>query len=145
MPGSSQTASSTSSSPKPLTAEELGFFKREGYLIKRGVLDPDLMERARERKWKSAPPRMKRNDPNTWFGPFREDEENEDGPNRRSGYTWKYCEPGAEEWIIGMLATDATIWGWVEQLLGEATGENSWHLLPVADGRRAGGTNHLPL
>jgi hypothetical protein len=102
-----------------LTIEEISFFKREGYLIKCGVLDPDLMARARERKWKGAPPRMKRDDPSTWFGPFRDDEELDEKPNRRSGYTWKYMEPGSEEWIVGMLATDPKIFGWIEQLLGE--------------------------
>ena len=30
-----------------LSPEEISFFKREGYLIKKGVLDPDLMARPR--------------------------------------------------------------------------------------------------
>ena len=51
-----------------LSTEEISFFKREGYLIKRGVLDPDLMARARERKWDGAPDRMKPDDPTTWIG-----------------------------------------------------------------------------
>lgn len=118
-PGFGYPNARTSFNMNRLSGEDISFFKREGYLIKRGVLDPDLMARARERKWKGAPPRMKRNDPTTWFGPFRDDEEDEGPENRCVGYTWKYCEPGAEEWIIGMLAIDATIWGWVEQLLGE--------------------------
>ena len=59
----------------PLTRDEIRFFKREGYLIKRGVLDPELMARARERKWEGAPARMQKDDPTTWFGPFRPDEE----------------------------------------------------------------------
>ena len=29
----------------PLTHDEIRFFKRQGYLIKRGVLDPELMAR----------------------------------------------------------------------------------------------------
>ena len=102
-----------------LTQEEISFFKREGYLFKRGVMDPALMARARERKWKGAPPRMKRDDPSTWFGPFRPDEEDEGPENRRLRYMWKYREPATEEWIIRMLATDPAIWGWVEQLLGK--------------------------
>ena len=102
-----------------LTQEEISFFKREGYLFKRGVMDPELMARARERKWKGAPPRMKKDDPTTWFGPFRPDEEDEGPENRRLDYMWKYREPATEEWIIRMLATDPAIWGWVEQLLGK--------------------------
>ena len=38
-----------------LTTDEMRFFKRNGYLIKRGVLDPALMERARTRLWDGAP------------------------------------------------------------------------------------------
>ena len=59
----------------PLTIEEMRFFKRNGYLIKRGVLDAELMERARARLWDGAPPGRKRDDPTTWVGPFAEEEE----------------------------------------------------------------------
>ena len=105
-----------------LTKEEISFFKREGYLIKRGVLDPDLMARARERKWVGAPERMKRDDPSTWFGPWLpEEEEGEGSKNCRLGYTWKYCEPAEEEWLVRMLVANPVIVGWVEQLLGEGT------------------------
>ena len=52
-----------------LTPDEIRFFKREGYLIKRGVLDPELMARARERKWEGAPARMKRDDPGSEASP----------------------------------------------------------------------------
>ena len=103
----------------PLTHGEIRFFKREGYLVKRGVLDPELMARARERKWAGAPPRMKRDDPATWFGPFRPDEEHgEEAENCRIGFTWKYREPAREPWIVAMLATNPVIFGWAEQLLG---------------------------
>ena len=34
-----------------LSVEELRFFKRNGYLIKRKVMDPDLMAQARRRLW----------------------------------------------------------------------------------------------
>ena len=102
-----------------LTPDEIRFFKREGYLIKRGVLDPELMARARERKWDGAPGRMKRDDPSTWFGPFRPDEEHgEECDNCRIGFTWKYREPAGEPWIVAMLATDPAVFGWAEQLLG---------------------------
>ena len=33
------------------TRDEIRFFKREGYLIKRGALDQELIARDRERKW----------------------------------------------------------------------------------------------
>jgi len=58
-----------------LSAQEISFFKRQGYLIKKGVLDPELMRRARQRKWVGAPDRMKPDDPTTWIGPWRPEEE----------------------------------------------------------------------
>ena len=109
---------------RQLTPDEIRFFKREGYLIKRGVLDAELMARARERKWAGAPARMKRDDPGTWFGPFRADEELvEDPVNFRSGFTWKYTAPGYEPWIVAMLATNPLLLGWAEQLLGRGETE----------------------
>jgi len=102
-----------------LTPEEICFFKREGYLVKRGVMDPDLMAQARAFLWEGAPPRMRRDDPNTWVGPFRPDEEDEDPENQRRGFTWKYREPAQKALLNDMLAADPTIWGWAEQLLGK--------------------------
>ena len=72
-----------------LTTEEIQAFKRQGYLIKRGILDPELMARARERKWAGAPPRMKKEDPMTWLGPWLAEEETSEAGNYRNGFTWK--------------------------------------------------------
>ena len=103
-----------------LTTEEIRTFKREGYLVKRGVMDPEPMARARERKWEGAPSRMKRDDPTTWFGPFTEEETNgEECENCRIGHTWKYREPAEEKWLVDMLANNPVISGWAKQLLGE--------------------------
>ena len=77
-----------------LTQEDIEFFKNEGYLIKRNVLNPELMERARTRLWEGAPEGRHREDPDTWVGPFKPDEENEDNSNRRKGFRWNFREPG---------------------------------------------------
>ena len=37
-----------------LTEDEIRFFKREGYLVKKGALDPELCARAREPVGRSA-------------------------------------------------------------------------------------------
>ena len=102
-----------------LTEEEVRFFKREGYLFKRGVMDPEPMAKARDSLWTGAPPRMKRDDPSTWFGPFRPDEENEGPDNRCLGHMWKFRAASSEEWIKRMSTSDEQIWSWVEQLMGE--------------------------
>lgn len=104
-----------------LSPDDLRFFKREGYLIKRGVMDRRLVDRACERLWDGAPPRLKRDDPDTWIGPFPEEEESRDTSNARGGFSWKYRKPGTADWMLAMLATNSTIWGWAEQLLGKGT------------------------
>ena len=102
-----------------LTTEEIQVFKRQGYLIKRGILDPELMARARERKWAGAPPRMKKDDPTTWLGPWRPEEENSDGSNLRNGFAWLYRETSREKWMVDMVTQNPVIFGWAEQLLGK--------------------------
>ena len=102
-----------------LSNDEIAFFKREGYLIKRNVLDPDLMEQARTRLWEGAPPTLDRYNPESWVGPFKKEEECEDTKNRRSGFRWNFREPGGEDWMVQLLATDPNVWGMAEQFLGE--------------------------
>ena len=101
-----------------LTTDELRFFKREGYLIKRGVLDPELMEQARTRLWDGAPPGKIRTAPETWIGPFGKEVENDDGSNHRRGFRWNFREPGGEDWMVRLLATEPKIWAIAEQMLG---------------------------
>jgi hypothetical protein len=66
--------------PPPLSADEISHFKRWGYVIKRGYLDPELCARARDWVWtnsasaklsvgRSGKP-MDRDDEETWVGPF---------------------------------------------------------------------------
>jgi hypothetical protein len=93
-----------------LSAGDIAFFKRDGYLIKRGVLDPALMARARDRMWEAAPPHLDRNSPDTWVGAF---------PEQRG--VWKFREPGAEEWMVRLLLADPSVRNTAGQLLGEET------------------------
>lgn len=102
-----------------LSAQEIDFFKENGYLIVRGLLDPALMDKARARLWAGAPAELKRDDPDTWIGPFKE--ESNDRNSLRQGFTWKYREPGGEDWMIRLLAKDPSVWGIAEQLLGAHT------------------------
>ena len=102
-----------------LTRKDIEFFKTEGYLVKRNVLNPELMERARTRLWDGAPEGRRRNDPETWVGPFTPEEENVDKSNNRRGFRWNFREPGGEAWMVQLLATDPNVWGMAEQLLGK--------------------------
>ena len=101
-----------------LTTEQLRFFKREGYLILRGVMDPELTARARERLWDDPPASLKRKDPATWVGPLPEADRSDDSANMRREYRWQYRRIGREDWIVRMLATDPVIFGVAEQMLG---------------------------
>merc|ERR1712096_299033 len=64
---------------KQLSEQEVLFFKEEGYLIKRQIMDPKLMTRARERMWANAPAHIRPDAPDTWIGPtepYRDDHGN---------------------------------------------------------------------
>ena len=88
-----------------LSPDEIIFFKKNGYLIKRRVMDEKLMVRARERLWENAPPEVDCNDPDTWVGPIKRYSEEGTG-NVGSEYSWKYKGICGEDWIVRMLATD---------------------------------------
>ena len=100
-----------------LTEDDIRFFVREGYLVKRKVLDPDLMAMGRERMWRNLPPPLVRDRPETWIGPFSEPVN--DSASHRHNFMWKYREPGGEDWMVRLLATDPSVMGMAEQLLGK--------------------------
>ena len=102
-----------------LTEEEIRFFKREGYLIKKGVLDPKLCARARNRLWDDPPPSLNKDDPDTWVGPIKAEEESDDRSNFKRGYRWQYRKLGREPWMIELLARNPVVWGAAEQMLGK--------------------------
>ena len=60
-----------------LTEAELVTFREEGFVIKYNALDPELMARARDLLWESAPPSLRRNDPSTWVGPIKKEDDDE--------------------------------------------------------------------
>lgn len=101
---------------KTLSQDEVSFFKENGYLICRGVLDPTLMEQARESLWANGLTSLDRNDPSTWVGPFgrMSDDEN----NVRHDYTWKYRAQGQDEFMLQLLPKNPSVWAMAEQLLG---------------------------
>ncbi len=99
-----------------LTQEEIVFFKEQGYLIMRGMLDPNLLAQAREALWAGAPTELKRDDPNSWVGPFQT--ESDDPTSVRHAYTWKYRAPGSDDWMKRLLPQNPNVWAIAEQLLG---------------------------
>ena len=102
-----------------LTTEDMRFFKREGYLIKRGAMNPQLMARAQEQIWEKATPSMKHDDPSTWVGPVKAEEEVDGEQLMAKNYRWHNYAMGTQDWVIEMLATNANVFGMAEQLLGK--------------------------
>ena len=102
-----------------LSQEQIIFFKENGYVIVRGLLDPVLMDRARDELWAGAPAELKRNDPDSWVGPFNE--ESDDPNSLRRGFSWKFRSPGSNAWMLQLLAQNPSVWAIAEQMLGAGT------------------------
>ena len=101
--------------------EDLRFFKGNGYLIKRRVLDKVLMAQARERFWDYTPERFSKDKPSSWIGPIRPEEEEEKtatAPNESRGFRLHYRTIGSESWMVRLLAKDPAVWSMAEQMLG---------------------------
>ena len=114
-----------------LTVSQIAQFKREGFLVLPGVVDPELCRQARDQMWDTIAeyrPSMKRDDPSTWR-PFTEEEsESYQGPADGgqpyfSGKKHRMTlRNGAEDLLLDIGAR--SVWDIAEQLLGK--GEVVW-------------------
>ena len=114
---------------EPLTADQIDQFKRDGFLVLKAVLDPELCRQARHEMWEVIQthlPRMKRDDPSTW-GPITE-EENAKLQHRPEGGGDPYfsgnghrftVRNGASELLLNLAPR--ALWQVAEQLLGRGT------------------------
>ena len=109
-----------------LTTDQIAQFKREGFLVLPGVVDPELCRQARDQMWDTIAqyrPSMKRDDPSTWT-PIS-DEENASyvreatggDPYFGGGGHRFYIRNGAEDLLLDIGAR--VVWDVAEQLLGE--------------------------
>ena len=100
-PGGSQIGESWRQSPERmattaaveqqlLTPAEIARFKRDGFLIKRNVLDPELCAAARDALWAAndVPHAIQRGNPSSWIGPWKFQDEARTGDNIRKHYRW---------------------------------------------------------
>ena len=89
MTGEAAAAAVVPTSPPPLSADDLSFFVREGYLIKRGVLDPSQCAAARDALWvANASSVLRRDAPDSWR-PIAADDESTDMMNYRKADQWR--------------------------------------------------------
>lgn len=113
-----------------LTKSQIARFKRDGFLVLPGVLDPDLCRRARDEMWaviEANLPRMKRHEPATW-GPISAAESEHlrkawpegEGEPYFSGRDHRFTiRNGAEELLLDLAPR--ALWQVAEQLLGQGT------------------------
>jgi hypothetical protein len=100
-----------------LTEQELRSFAEEGFLVKEGVMDPDLCAQMRDRLWEHNPTTtLQRNDPQSWVGPLGDSGEVGLGANKWGGYSWQLRQTGGEDLTIETLPRRCV--AIAEQLLG---------------------------
>ena len=120
------TASPAVAQAPRLTTDQIAQFKREGFLVLPGVVDPELCRQARDQMWDTIAqyrPSMRRDDPSTWT-PIS-DEENASytreatggDPYFGGGGHRFYIRNGAEDLLLDIGAR--VVWDVAEQLLGE--------------------------
>ena len=113
----------------PLTPDQIAQFKRDGFLVLEGALDPELCRQARDEMWEVIQahlPRMRRNDPSTW-GPITE-EENAKLQHRPEGGGDPYFNGNGHRYTVRNGASELmlnlaprALWQVAEQLLGAGT------------------------
>ena len=106
-------------SPTCLSPEQIAFFKDNGYLLLRGILDSERCAQARDRLWSALPAEcaMKRDDPATHVGPFSAADTNLDGDHHRRGFRWQLREIRTEPFMVDLVFSK-TMCSIAEQLLG---------------------------
>ena len=105
-----------------LTDAEIRRFKRDGWLLKRGLLDKQLCAACRDRMWsQNELERIVRDRPATYAGRFAADEENPDAGNLRQGFHWRSRSLGTEQLFLDLLPHNPKVLAVAEELLGQGT------------------------
>ncbi|MEM7099171.1 MAG: phytanoyl-CoA dioxygenase family protein [Pseudomonadota bacterium] len=102
-----------------LEAEQIAFFKANGYLLVPGAMDAKLCEEVRDLMWQALPKGsgLQREDPATHVGPFAEPDVSDDALHTRAGYRWLNRSLGVRQEVIDLVYSPE-ICGMAEQLLG---------------------------
>lgn len=133
-----------------LSAEERAFFKAKGFIIKRHLIDPELVKEMRDFAWDHAPEGVRHDDPSTWIDPGKQWTPNERDPNgeRARNYykgktSWKFHGAG-EEHFIRRMVNGGPVRRLVQQFIGNTVkptekARGIYTIFPSADP----GTLHL--
>ncbi|MFT4677281.1 MAG: hypothetical protein ACJAX5_000505 [Patiriisocius sp.] len=114
-----------------LSNEELSFFKKYGYLVKRKGATTEQCQQVLDLMWTSAPENLNRDDPGTW-GPIPQEMESADPLLIKQGSRWQYRAAATDPLLIDLVFGEQ-MRCWAEDLLGE----NSLRP-PVVDGKPMG-------
>ena len=93
-----------SSSPT-LTQADCDFFAANGFLLKKGLLDPVKCEEACDYIWRRAPKFLRRDDPSTWFDPQKSwtAVKGRSGSSFSGGSSWKIHDCGDAPWMLSLF------------------------------------------
>jgi len=102
-----------------LSAEQIGFFKTQGYLLIPGLLNAAGVCEVRDAMWAALPESsaLQRADATTHLGPFSSADSSADATHVRSEHRWLNRALGVSRAVIDLVYSE-TICGIAEQLLG---------------------------
>ncbi len=102
-----------------LNAEQIAFFKANGYLLVPGAMDRELCAKVRDLMWAALPAAssLDREDTASHIGPFPEEERSTDSLHLRDGYRWLNRHLGVSQEVIDLIYSPS-ICAMAEQLLG---------------------------
>ena len=102
-----------------LSAEQIAFFKTNGYLLVPGAMDTELCARVRDMMWAALPDEssLDREDAASHIGPFPEAERQTDSLHIRDGYRWLNRHLGVAPEVVDLIYSEQ-ICAMAEQLLG---------------------------
>ena len=102
-----------------LNADQIAFFKTNGYLLVPLAMDPSLCTRVRDLMWDALPnsSELDRTDTATHIGPFPEQERSADSRHVRDGYRWLNRNLGVNQAVIDLIYSES-ICAMAEQLIG---------------------------
>ncbi len=108
----------TSALREILKPHEVSFFKQNGYIVKRQILDPDLMKKNIDLTWEKLPDSLERTNPETWKGIVTDSCKTLSLAQRRGHVKLRECIH-SNDLLINLLPRNPVIRGVLEQLLGE--------------------------
>ena len=92
-----------------LSAEDVALFKENGFLVKRGILDPLQVELAVQYCWSRLPVFMRRDDPSTHFDPHTKWTAGKGRNSVGNNPSFKMCDCGDAEWMLDLLPRNANV------------------------------------